>query len=129
MAEVTGFIEMQQRLKRMAASIKFEAARALYEEALIEMEEAKKRTPVDTGALRDSGIVDLPQILNESISVKLHFGSTPPSNKYALFVHEDLEAFHPVGEAKFLESTLQESAPYMKERVARRIDLNKVVNG
>jgi hypothetical protein len=48
-----------------------------------------------------------------------------PSAPYAIFVHEDLDAKHKVGQAKFLESWLLESRPNMTARVARRV---KIVN-
>ena len=37
-------------------------------------------------------------------------------------VHENLDAFHRVGQAKFLESVLVESRPYLAARVARRMN-------
>jgi hypothetical protein len=40
---------------------------------------------------------------------------------YAVYVHEDPDAFHPYGEYKFLEKTLRESAPFMSERVGARL--------
>lgn len=52
-----------------------------------------------------------------------------PSAPYAIYVHEDLEAFHKVGQAKYIESVLMESRPFMAARVAKRIDLNKAWNG
>lgn len=33
------------------------------------------------------------------------------SQAYAVYVHEDLQAFHPVGQAKFLEQPARELAP------------------
>ena len=45
---------------------------------------------------------------------------------YAIWVHERLDVLHPIGQAKFLESTLLESIPYLAERIAKRIALNKL---
>jgi hypothetical protein len=53
--------------------------------------------------------------------VRMAFGG--PAAPYAIKVHEDLEAFHRVGQAKFLESVLLESAPHLAQRVSRRIRL------
>ena len=47
---------------------------------------------------------------------------------YALYVHENLDADHHVGQAKFLESTINESRPYMPGRVAKRISLIRIVS-
>lgn len=93
--------------------------RALREEAEIEMTEAKERTPVDTGALRASGRVTGPETKGSDIEVKLAFGNA--SAEYALYVHEDIDAFHNVGQAKYLESTLNESAPHLPGRIGKRI--------
>lgn len=95
------------------------AGRALREEAEIEMTEAKQRTPVDTGALRASGRVEGPEIRGEEVSVTFQFGDA--AAPYALYVHENMDAFHKVGQAKFLESTLIESQPYLAARIAKRI--------
>jgi hypothetical protein len=40
---------------------------------------------------------------------------------YAVYVHENLQAHHPVGQAKFLESAMTEAAPTLAERVAARV--------
>lgn len=40
------------------------------------------------------------------------------SARYALFVHEDLEAHHPVGEARFLSRALRAGAPYRRAFIA-----------
>jgi Bacteriophage HK97-gp10, putative tail-component len=121
--------EIKSMLKKMTdlqQGFKFEAGRALYMEGQIEMTEAKKRTPVDTGTLQASGTVSLPETgKGDAVKVRLYFGGA--AKAYALYVHEDLEAFHKQGQAKFLESVLNESAPYMKARIAKRINLNRAM--
>lgn len=110
------------KLARMASRLPGVVSAAMYAEAEIEMAEAKRRTPWDTGALRSSGHVQPPRRDGSGVSVTLGFGGS--AAPYAIFVHENLEAFHPNGQAKFLESTLTESSPYMADRIAKRIDLN-----
>jgi hypothetical protein len=44
-----------------------------------------------------------------------------PSASYAIYVHENLENFHPIGQAKFLESVVLESAPFLGARIATRV--------
>ena len=104
--------------------------RALYQETSIELTEVKRRTPVDKGALRASERLEGPLRTgpNESIIYMLILAGGPAA-PYAIYVHEDLEAIHPVGQAKFIESVLLESRPYMAARVAKRIDLNRVIFG
>jgi hypothetical protein len=61
-------------------------------------------TPVDTGALRASGHTQLPVIDGSTVTVTMGFGG--PAVDYAIYVHENLEAHHPVGHAKFMERVL-----------------------
>lgn len=122
---VTGAEEMRTKLLRASVMFPQEVAKALYEEAGIEMTEAKRRTPVDTGALRTSGHVTKPSWSGRKVSVNLYFGG--PAAPYAIYVHENEDAFHRVGQAKFLESTLNESAPHFAARVSARINLNHLV--
>jgi hypothetical protein len=44
---------------------------------------------------------------------------------YAVVQHERLDYFHTTGQAKYLESVLNESREHMLARIARRVDLNK----
>lgn len=121
--ELTGGTQLAARLARLAVEAPKELARALYEEALVETKESMRRTPVDTGALRGSHVTERPVIDQGEISVAIRVGG--PAAPYAVIVHEDLEADHPVGQAKFLESTILESAPFMGKRIADRFDLNR----
>lgn len=121
---VIGSFELGRKLRQLANSVPRVVADALYEEAKIEMKEAKRRTPVLTGALRDSGMVMKPEVsVSNEISVTLSFGV--PGPYYAIYVHENLEAVHETGQAKFLESTILESAPFMAQRIANRIKLDR----
>jgi len=61
---------------------------------------AKGRVPVDTGNLKNSGYTRKagPR------SVEVGFQAA-----YAVYVHENLEARHPVGEAKYLQRAITEN--------------------
>lgn len=122
---VTGLREMQAKMQRLAQRFPDEVERALHQEAEIEATEAKRRTPVDTGNLRGSIHVEGPTRAGRTVSAAIVAGG--PAAPYALHVHEDLEAFHKVGEAKFIERPLMEAVPHLAERIARRIDLNRLV--
>jgi hypothetical protein len=111
--------DVSSNLRALARAYPKAAERALYRFAQIEMAEMKRRTPVETGTLRDSGIVDRPEWKGDALQIELGFGGA--AEEYALFVHEDLEAFHKVGQAKFMESVLNESEPYFAERVGKDI--------
>lgn len=118
-----GLKDIQRTIKAIADAFPDKAAAALYQEAQIEMTESKRRCPVKTGALRASGRVAEPERgPGNSLSVTLSYGT-----EYAIFVHENLEAFHPVGQAKFLESVINESRPFMAARVAKRIQMKDVL--
>ena len=125
----SGSAQVQKNLKSLAAKFPHEVARALYQETEIEATECKRRCPVDTNALRSSIHVEGPVVestgffSNDSIYTIIVCGG--PAAPYAIYVHEDLTKHHPVGQAKFIESTLLESRPYMAQRIARRIDLNR----
>jgi hypothetical protein len=119
--KIDGLDQLQRRLTELAQGLGAEVGNALRAEAEIEMTEAKRRTPVLTGALRGSGHVTGPTFRGRDITVELKFGG--PAAPYAVAVHENLEAFHKNGEAKFLERPLMESAPHLAARVARRIKL------
>lgn len=117
--DLKGTAEVQAKIVEALRSMSGNAEAALYQEAEREMTEAKQRTPVDTGTLRDSGHVQQPERDSDGVSVTMGFGGA--AEEYAIIVHENLEALHPVGQAKFLESVLQESAPHLLERIANRI--------
>lgn len=114
---------MRNQLHRLSERFPKVVMGALYQEAQIEMTESKKRCPVDVtpptphpGLLRSTGKVHQPEQHGETLSVTLSYGTD-----YAVYVHEILENLHPVGQAKFLESVLKESAPYMPQRLTARI--------
>jgi hypothetical protein len=123
--KVTGLTELKAALTEAVKRTPEQVGAALKAESEIEMAEAKRRTPVDTGALRASGYVGEPEQGFTGVTVAMGFGGAAAD--YAWVVHEDLEAFHPVGQAKFLESTLMESAPHMADRVGKRLDLEDLV--
>jgi hypothetical protein len=112
---------MLSKISAVKKSLPLQVAKALYIEAQIEATESKKRTPVDTGNLRASTYVTEPIIDGDHISVSIVVGGV--AAPYAVYVHENLEAFHEVGEAKFLESTLLESRQFIAARVAKRVSL------
>lgn len=61
------------------------------------------RTPIDTGNLRLSHFTDV-KVMKDKI-----VGIIGASAEYAIYVHENLESKHTIGEAKFLELAIVES--------------------
>lgn len=108
--------ELRRVIRELGPRASRAVARALYQQGEVIMTEAKKRTPVDTGALRASGHVHPLEITAGQVAVLLGFGG--PSAPYAIYVHENLHAHHPVGQAKFLESAVLEAASTLGARLA-----------
>lgn len=83
--------------------------------------------PVDTGALRSSGYTAEPERVGDLVRVELGFGGpaakiNPKTGQstegYGLRVHEDLDAFHKVGESLFLQQPFMWAQQGMAERIA-----------
>ena len=89
---------------------------ALFREAERIMTKAKALTPVLTGALRASGQVVPPEMHGDRVRVTMGFGNSAVG--YAVHVHENLQARHPVGQAKFLEQPFNEAMSDMDDRLA-----------
>jgi hypothetical protein len=118
-ATVTGQEAISRVLKRYRQDAADALAGALYMEAEKIMTAAKELTPVDTGTLRDSGTVLLPRSEGPVIVQELGFGG--PAAPYAVYVHENLQANHPVGQAKFLEVPFTEAQSGMEDRIATKM--------
>lgn len=64
------------------------------------MNTSKRLVPVDTGALKGSGYT---KVMSGPDGVEITLGY---SQNYALYVHENMEAHHENGQAKYLEIPL-----------------------
>lgn len=117
--KLIGVPNMRNALKSLAKRFPDDVATAMFQEAQVEMTEAKRRTPVEFGNLRASGTVLRPERKGRDVVVPMVFGGV--AAPYAIYVHENLDAHHDVGQAKFLESVLRESAPFIAARVAKRV--------
>ena len=120
---IQGLEGVQRGLQELGRRLGDRVGPALRAEAEIEMTEAKRRTPVLTGVLKGSGHVTGPHKSWRDTWVTLSFGG--PAAGYAIYVHENVSAWHRNGQAKFLESVLMESARYFATRVAKRIKLSE----
>lgn len=120
-------VEELDQLRRKTPKV---VAKALFAEAQIIMRESMLRTPVDNEALKPSHITLDPAITGNDIEVKIEVGGTSGGKDelgYAIVVHENLEARHDVasgfrgGQAKFLESAVNEAAPNLPTLLIQRI--------
>lgn len=117
--KVRGTADMKRKILAWANKQPQVIGNALRAEMEIEATEAKRRTPVDTGTLRGTVQAIGPDISGSSISAGIVAGG--PSAPYAVYVHENLEAHHPVGQAKFIESVIDEVRPHLLLRIAYRL--------
>jgi len=96
--------------------------KGLYASGLIIMASSQEIVPVDTGALKGSGIVELPRWDGDTCVVELGYGG--PAIPYAWRQHEDLTYRHKDGQqAKYLEVPLLEDEPNILGRVADAIQV------
>ena len=107
--KVEGLQEVLANLNARAEAIEGATVAGLYAAGLHLEARAKPLAPVDTGNLRGSGYTR--KASEDTVEVGF-------SAAYAIYVHENLEAHHPVGQAKFLEAPLREDADLMLEIIA-----------
>ena len=100
--QVTGLEEILTNLNKQVEKIQGRTLAGLWAAGLEVMALAKSRTPVLTGNLRGSGEVRKGGTRAQPF-IELLFTA-----EYAIYVHENLEAYHKVGQAKFLESAIRD---------------------
>lgn len=78
--------------------------------------DAQQLTPVDTGALQASGTTEPAELDGHVVKKEIGFNTD-----YAAAVHENLNAHHDVGQAKYLETAMKEDQkkfnPFMEKRI------------
>ncbi len=118
-AKLTGSKRLNKKLLKYPDIALFEITKHLTQEAEGIMTAAKQLVPVDTGNLRASGFVRFPEIGRKKVNVQLGFGG--PAAAYALRVHEDLNAFHTVGTAKYLSMPFRQAKKGLPKRLAQAL--------
>lgn len=118
--------------KGSLSEIEKKLSAAIYQEATQLMSDSQAFVPVDTGTLRSTAFTDQPSTTGSKISVKAGYGGPATkinpktgeaSTDYAVKVHEDLQAHHDVGEAKFLEKPARKLSQKFDENVRRRVNI------
>lgn len=108
----------------------------IYQEAEGILAQSKPLVPVDTGSLRASGYVEMPEIDANKVTVAFGYGGPAsiknpktgePTDTYAIYVHENLDAHHKVGMAKFLEIPFNAAKSGMPGRIVQ--GMNDQMNG
>ena len=128
-ARVKGEKAVARKLATLSRVIPSETAAALYQEALQITKWSMARTPRQFGALRDSHEVSAPRWRGKTLQVDIQVGG--PTAPYAKIVHERTDLRHRPpygqgGQAKFLESALLDATPGLRQRIAKRIKMNRL---
>lgn len=131
MSSILGMDRLIDNLLTIANQLPGTSGDILYNRAKPMMDMAQGRCPVSEkgsnglppGSLRDSGRVENPRVDGREVSVVLSFGAGLPDNR-AIYAHENLEARHRVGQAKYLESVLLEKENNLGEGIASDLILN-----
>lgn len=130
-----------QMLTEFGARAEASLGRALYREGTGIIEAARGITPRDTTTLASAEGVAEPRREENLIVVELGVGGAAGDKRnpktgemassYALYVHENLEAHHPTGTAKFIEIPFNQAKRGMAGRIAEsmRNDLKGVAPG
>lgn len=116
---VLGMDVVRSNLRAMGRALQQAVNRWAYSAGNEIMARSARRVPVDTGALKGSAHVEPPRVRRGVTYVEIGYGSVAVD--YAWKVHEDLGAFHTVGEAKFLENSLVEFEPLAEPSLRREI--------
>lgn len=118
---VKGDKALMAALEKLGNQAPAAVGRALHNRAESIITESKEQyVPVDTGALRASGTVLLPFIQGQHVQVEMGFGGV--AAPYAVKVHEDPAAHHPVGEYKYLEKPFNKQRRHLPSDVWREIN-------
>lgn len=100
-----GFADIEKNLEVQGGEITSKVRSALYEAAIDIERTAIKRTPKKTGNLR-----------NSYHTFPTKNGATIENTAdYALYVHENMEAHHKTGQAKFLETAIDDNIENTEE--------------
>lgn len=103
MAYLEGLDEVMANFNKQIGKIKGRTIGGLLAGGLVIQAEAQRRTPVDTGNLKGSAYTR--KSPEDERVVEIGFGAA-----YAIYVHENLDAYHGNGEAKFLENAVVEKS-------------------
>jgi hypothetical protein len=102
MGNVTNVREVKMALRQKRTDAKQRLRVALIQAGLLIQRESQLLVPVDTAALRNSA--NTRAIDGKGyVEVIVSYGT-----EYGIYVHENLDAHHDVGQAKFLEQPFRE---------------------
>jgi len=107
-----GAARVLANLEKVNREIQAGALRGTHKAGLFLQRKAMPRTPIKTGDLRASFDVTSAVVGNKAVTAVAN------TQSYAPFVHENLEAHHNKGEAKFLERPANEHEQDIRRIIA-----------
>lgn len=111
-----------KNIEGIARTTPEKAGAALFKRAEVIMTDSKQNyVPVDTGALRGSGHVQLPEHHGNEVTVTMGYGGV--AEAYAIPQHENLSYNHTVGGPKYLERPLLEHGKTLAADLAKDLKL------
>ena len=110
--DINPFLETLRKKRREAISALITSTDVSAEQII---GDAQQITPVDKGVLQGSGTTTPAEYSDGKISKELGFNTD-----YAAAVHENLEAKHRVGEAKYLEKAMSADAPKVLAYIGKK---------
>lgn len=114
--QVHGLEQVEANIQRLINGNWNDAKKGLLQETNGVLKDAIPQTPIEFGPLRWSGAVD--EIKETKTEYELMIGF---HTDYAAAVHENLEAHHPKGKAKYLEDPLMARVDDIPKNIAKRI--------
>lgn len=124
--ELEGLDDLLKMLLVEGRELTREVGRTLYREANDVFDRSQDICPIDTGALRSSGVVNQPEVEGDDVFVLIQYGGA--AAPYAVIQHENLEYYHePPTQAKYLEAPLVERT--VEFNAAMREVLGKAIAG
>ena len=117
--KLTGDRRLRANLRRLGKRAPRVLGKALFAEGEAIMATSKRLVPVDTGALRSSGNVQLPRREAQGVAVTLSYGGA--AAPYAVFVHEIQATHRPPTQWKYLSTPFNAARQGMAQRLAARV--------
>lgn len=111
MGDVANFKFYEERIKKITKESVNKVTEIIFAES-------QELVPVLTGALKSSG-----RIVEDPEGNYIAYGDDLGGVDYATYVHEDLTAFHPNGQAKYLEIPMLHNAQLLQELIAKRMEI------
>ena len=117
---LTAIDSIVREINQEVANIKNRTRAGVEEAANLIKTRAQELTPIDTGALKKGAYI---KMIDTESGPAAEIGFAPIGSKpakYAVYVHEIMENYHPIGQAKFLEIAVKWSAGDVLEIIRRR---------